>query len=279
MTDAILVATDLSERSDRALHRAATIARATGARLLAAHVVDDAMPEDMRDTMLSRAEKGLHKQLGHLADGLDFEAKVVTGDPTGALLRLVAETQPRLLVVGTHRPRPFLDLVRETTVMRIVRRAACPVLMVRIPGDTPYATVLSACDFSPASDAALLLSAQLAPDATRHPVHAVHVPYSGMMAASGGSADLVVASFLQEAEQQAEIWRKKKVVQSEELKVVHGPLGAVIWQEANRLNADLICAGAHGRVGAPPALLGSLATELLRDAPCDVLLARPAADQ
>lgn len=279
MTNTILAASDLSERSDRALHRAATLAHATGASLTVVHVVDDEMPDDVRGELLSRAETMLRNQVGHLADEISLETKVVAGDPTGGLLDVIAEVNPRLLVVGTHRARPFLDLIRETTVMRIVRRAACPVLMVRRPGDAPYRTVVSACDFSPASDAALLLAAELFPDAARYPVHAVHVPYSGMMAASEGSGDMVAASFLKEAQQQAEAWNKKAIVPTEPLKVVHGPLGSVIWQEATRLNADVICAGAHGRVGAPPALLGSLATELLRDAPCDVLLARPAAAQ
>ena len=38
---------------------------------------------------------------------------------------------------------------------------------------------------------------------------------------------------------------------------------------------DLIAVGAHGRVGAARAILGSLATDLMRDPPCDLLIARP----
>ena len=39
--------------------------------------------------------------------------------------------------------------------------------------------------------------------------------------------------------------------------------------------ADLIAVGAHGRVGAGRAILGSVSTDLMRDPPCDLLIARP----
>ncbi|MCI3953055.1 MAG: universal stress protein UspA, partial [Burkholderiales bacterium] len=45
----ILVGTDLSSRSDRALHRAAFLARQFKARLLLLHVVDDDQPPALVD--------------------------------------------------------------------------------------------------------------------------------------------------------------------------------------------------------------------------------------
>lgn len=49
---------------------------------------------------------------------------------------------------------------------------------------------------------------------------------------------------------------------------------AIIVEEAERLGADAVVVGAHGR-GAFEALLGSTGTKLARRAPCPVLIMRP----
>ncbi len=273
MPQPILVATDLSERSDRALHRAVTLARDMDCPLVVLHVMDDAMPEDMADALRGKAEARLERQCAAVAEGVDCDLRVVLGDPTGQILKALGSDAPMLLVMGTHRPRPFLDGLRETTMMRIVRRGDCPALVVRDPGEARYETVLAACDFSPACDAAIDLAARIAPGAAIHPVHALHVPYSGMLAPSGGGVDAVAASFVQDAETRAAAWTPP--VATRPVRVVTGPAQAVLWREAESLSAHLICCGAHGRAGAAPALLGSLANDLMRESYCDVLIARP----
>ncbi|AZQ69050.1 universal stress protein [Silicimonas algicola] len=47
----IVVATDMSERSDRALARALSLARETGARCTVTSVVEDALPEDLANQL------------------------------------------------------------------------------------------------------------------------------------------------------------------------------------------------------------------------------------
>lgn len=275
MPQPILVATDLSERSDRALHRAFTLARTLQWPLVVLHVMDDAMPEDMLDDVRRRAITRLDKQCTALADGVSCSTEVCVGDPTGQILQAIGAHEPALVVMGTHRPRPFLDGLRETTMMRIVRRTDCPALLVKDPGEAPYTQVIAACDFSPASDAAMALATELIPGARIHPVNAVHVPYSGMLAPGGGGVDAISASFVKEAEARAQAWNDAPHVATEPVRVLAGPVQAVIWREAQTLPADVICAGAHGRAGAAPSILGSLANDLMREAPCDLLIARP----
>jgi nucleotide-binding universal stress UspA family protein len=55
-----------------------------------------------------------------------------------------------------------------------------------------------------------------------------------------------------------------------------GPAAALIAGEAERLQADTIVVGSHGQGRLAGALLGSVATRLVHDAPCSVLIARPA---
>ncbi len=53
-----------------------------------------------------------------------------------------------------------------------------------------------------------------------------------------------------------------------------GPAGEVVAQVAAEHHAELIVIGTHGRTGISRLLLGSVATAILRHAPCDVLVCR-----
>jgi len=56
--------------------------------------------------------------------------------------------------------------------------------------------------------------------------------------------------------------------------VREGPAGRTIVQVAAELGADLIVIGTHGRTGIGRVLLGSVAEEVLRRAPCPILTVR-----
>ena len=59
-----------------------------------------------------------------------------------------------------------------------------------------------------------------------------------------------------------------------ELVTPHGPPGEVVAQLARARGAQLIVVGTHGHTGIQRFLLGSVATAILRHAPCDVLVTR-----
>lgn len=53
--------------------------------------------------------------------------------------------------------------------------------------------------------------------------------------------------------------------------MLEGTVRKVISQEIQRLRPELLVLGTHGRTGVAHAFLGSVAEDLLSDAPCDVL--------
>ena len=68
-------------------------------------------------------------------------------------------------------------------------------------------------------------------------------------------------------------------IEAARTKVLHGGPGRTIPRFAERLPAALIALGAHGRSGLSRIAFGSVATEVVRHAPCPVLPTRPTAGE
>ena len=278
MPNTILATTDLSARGDRALRRALRLANHHGATLHVLHVIDDAIPEDIAQTLRETSEITLTRFIRSMDGGDAVTVTVVHGDPITSVVDAIKVARPDLLVMGTHRTRPFFDSWRETTAQHITRLVDCPVLIAKGTEDSPYDTVLAATDFSPAAAAAIDFADTLAPNATITPVHSYHVPYSGMLAQGAEGRDDIDAIFRSEAQDADRRWRETCTLPQscgETVMMVGQPRQALDALATSR-GASLICAGAHGRVGQGRALLGSTALDLMRTPPCDVLIVHPA---
>jgi nucleotide-binding universal stress UspA family protein len=57
--------------------------------------------------------------------------------------------------------------------------------------------------------------------------------------------------------------------------LVQGPTAAKVVEEAQRLGADMIVLGSHGRTGLKHLVLGSVSEDVLRKAGCPVVVIRP----
>lgn len=271
----ILAATDMSARSDRAVERAFQLGAALDLPVSVLLVLDDALPADVLAPLHEKTRTQLEAFCARCADDADHTVSIQSGDPTEELLKAVdAKT---LLVMGPHRPRPFLDALRETTMQRVTRRTDATILLAKAPVIGPYEQILSLVDYGGASTAALKLGAELAPNAVLTAAHAISVPYSGMLETTGAVQMDIQASFQHETEEQDKHWRETTALPDrlapDTVMTQAPPLGLV--EELTRDGRyDLITAGAHGRVGAARSILGSIALDLIRNPPCDVLVTR-----
>ena len=93
-------------------------------------------------------------------------------------------------------------------------------------------------------------------------------------AAQAGMAARHAAELMQDDAEQA--LAEAKEIASAEGKVVGGDPAAVLLREAKE--ATLLALGSHGRGRAAGILLGTVAARMLHEAPCSVLIARPARD-
>ncbi|CUH66871.1 universal stress protein UspE [Thalassovita gelatinovora] len=275
MINTIIAATDLSHRGDLAVRRGFAVARALKARLIVLSIVDDALPLPIIADITQNAQKSLGAFAQTLGDGVKYEIRVERGDPTGDIVASVEREGADLLVMGPHRDRSFFDLVRETTAQRITRLAKVPVLMAADRDERPYETIVLGADFSPNATAGAGLAAQLAPGARILPVHTIQVPYRGMLAQSG-NADELLRSFSKEPIQNDRQWRDSTDLPDTlaDTVIIEGGAASALADVARREDAHLIVVGAHGRVGQHRAFLGSVASDMMRNPPCDVLIVR-----
>lgn len=84
------------------------------------------------------------------------------------------------------------------------------------------------------------------------------------------------ASAADEASAIVALTQERLGLQGCESRVLHGPAGEAICGLADQLSAAAIVIGSRGRSGWKRAVLGSVSDEVVRNAPCTVLVTGPA---
>ena len=275
----LLLATDLSPRPDLALQRAMDLARMHGAALSAVYVVDEDLPPALAEVVKSGAERIIRERLAALPDGDKVAVTVRSGRPANEILRHAADEQAELIVLGVHRTGGLKDMFRGTTAERVIRTGNVPVLVVKAAAEGPYRRVVIGTDFSVHARRAMQLALRLASGAELYLVHAFLVPFAGI---------------LRDAQTRQQVASERRdglaALVGEEMRaflagfeggppevyqiVREGMAQDVILREIVARKADLVALGTHGRTGVAHAVLGSVAADLLSEAPCDVLVAR-----
>jgi len=186
-----------------------------------------------------------------------------------------------LVVVGRHdTTKDGLFRFADTTAGQIVRASPIPVLLVSNASVAPYATAVVGIDFSIYARAALRHAKRIAPEARLHLVHAYQVPYRMHLGPPDLLADLAATAkrefdqFL--AEDMAQLIARSALSRSDPARLTHesieGAPYAVLTRTVERLKADLLVVGTHGAGAVVRAVWGSVATALLEEPPCDLLI-------
>lgn len=278
----ILLASDLSARSDRAIDRAFLLARELSAEVRVVHVVDENLPPELASQHANWAKDELEREVASVERpaGTGCAVRVVQGVPRDRILAEACEWDADLIVLGIHGPAaPRADFA-STTAGRILQASAFPVLAVSRPAHAPYRRVVVGVDFSPCSRAAVRRSAWIAPGADRYLVHGFQVPFSGFL--QGPTVNRLWSDYAlgrmeefvaEEMERLAAETRGAREGAAPGKRIVRkAEPGVVLTEECRRLDADLMVIGTHGRAGLSLALLGSVAADLLADPPCDLLV-------
>lgn len=281
----ILLATDLSARCDRALDRAAALADAWKAELLAVHALEQT--DDFYTTDLERrlpswrrppdaaliVEEQLRRDMHKAA--ATVSAVVEKGEPTEIILRIAKAHAADLIVTGIARDETLGRFGLGATVDRLLRRTRIPLLIVKQRVRAPYGNILVATDFSESSRHALRAAMAFFPDQRCSIFHAYDAPMASRMNDPARYqeeyrevATSDCAAFLTGTGISDERSRRFGLI------VEHGHPSHLIRQYVRDRGVDLVVLGTHGRSALFDILIGSTAKDILSSLFCDVLVVR-----
>lgn len=283
----VLIGTTLSEGSDEIVRTGLALARASGATPHLVHAMPPlpaytGFPTEIHtgadEAWLEAGKRDLDEKLaaqarrtGLLGEGLAGVLHFEPGAPHRVLEVLAATLEADLIVVGAaERGRRPLGL--GSTADRILRRAPCPVLVLRPGVPFPPRRALVPLDLSPFSAGTLRYGLGFLAEAAGElpPVEAVFVlgpgestdHFSPEQIARFAATEL--HRFVEKSAPYAARWV--------DCRVRSGYPAEQIVQEIEARSPDLAILGTGEKSGLERLLLGSVASGVLREAACNTLI-------
>jgi nucleotide-binding universal stress UspA family protein len=291
----ILLATDGSESASNAVEtvRTLTLPAGTVVHLVAvlpttpelfgaawdSYVPGDA--EAIERQMTGELDAALKAVEGRLSrPGVTVEREVLRGRPASHIVELAAELRADLIVIGSRGLGTWRRLLLGSVSAEVVDHAGCPVLVARKPS---VARVILADDGSDGSRAAVNLLARY-PGLAGSGVTVVAVA-EVLNATALGFSPAVSGAFMAEmiessSEAEEHLGEATKVTAAiltnagieARTEVLSGDPAREIVRLARSSDADLVVTGTTGLTGVARAVLGSVARNVLINAPCSVLV-------
>jgi nucleotide-binding universal stress UspA family protein len=164
----ILIATDFSQPSEKALRHSLALARFYGSRFCLAHVVSSLALTMAGPEAIATCEEAVLREAAQLEaslvrtgalTGIRYKFIVRQGELWPELREIIREESTDLLIVGTHGRHGVGKLFFGSVAEQIFRQASCPVLTFGPHTDarpwfgmsSTHRTFLFATDFGPAS--------------------------------------------------------------------------------------------------------------------------------
>jgi nucleotide-binding universal stress UspA family protein len=280
MSGLIVVATDLSPRSSRALMRAEQLAAEHEAGISILHVLDQNLPRRLLRSFSEQIRTELQQQARRC--GVDLSgansAQVITGNAQ-TIVRHAEDRGAQLIVLGMH-DRGLSEEPRfGAKTEHVLRSTKTPVLITRDRASGPYRRVAIGVDFSTLSRAALRTAFGIAPAARFHLLHAYEVPFKVRL-----NSPEIAEEFRKQSVQETQAFLAEEMraltggdiasADSKQFRVVvaRGEPSRALRREADRIRAELLVVGSHGRSALARFFLGSVASSLIAHPPCDLLV-------
>lgn len=280
----ILLATDLSSRSDRALDRATQLAQQWNAALVVVHALDDQknvrwspaledLPSWRRppDPALA-VEAQIRRDVREAIE--DLRIVVAEGDAPDVILDVAAREQTDLIVIGAARDHGLGRVFLGRTVEHLIRKAPTSVLIVKTRPAGAYRHILVGTDFTAEARCGLEIAARYFPQSLFAVMHAFDMPYRALLGSSPLSRDFSameheeINAFVKAADMPDDV--RARVVTL----IEHGPPEAMIRNYVVERNADLTVIGTLGRSMMFHLLVGGHAPKIVDATPSDILVVR-----
>ncbi len=288
----ILLATDLTANSDRAMERAFKLAWEHDAKLHVLHVISDYKEKSLSISLKKQTQDLIKKHMYEYKRSnplVTVSVNTVLGkDAFDEILRHAEKIKANLIVMGMHGKTKFRDLFKGTTIERVIRKGRKPVLVVKNKPLSHYKNITVGVDYAPDSRTTFRTALALAPEGHVNALHVYRSPdyiddlaYVYMTLKEKGDTDEAQQNKMETfLKTEAKHFKRKgmdisKICSGSALEGL--PYNAIL-KEAKRAKSDLIVTGAHGESVLSLSKLGSTAHEILSDPPCDVLITRHSSD-
>ncbi len=144
----ILVPTDFSEPAQEAFKTAVELAQHFSAQLLMVHIVPPVpvpyqpmvspapafdITAYLQDLVKISKDNLQNYANDHVPQGVPATTSVAAGDPAYEILRLAKELEADIIVIATHGHGGWRHFLFGSVAEKVVRQAACPVLVVHAP--------------------------------------------------------------------------------------------------------------------------------------------------
>ncbi|MGF6271726.1 nucleotide-binding universal stress UspA family protein [Massilia sp. UYP11] len=269
----LLLATDLSARCDRPLERAKQLADEFSIPLVVLTVHDAPQaPGDVlqwldADAGREHQERAAREEFAREFAGspLQVTQRFAAGPAAAAILDGAATLPGAIVVAGASQHDSLGDLLLGSTVEKLARGLAQPLLAVRQRVRGPYRRIMVATDFTPASKLALETAAGLFP---RRRITVFHAHDSDALAPD----DAPHAALMRFLEGCALPPGARELVDPA---IGEGEPASQLARHVVDNDIDLVVLGLHEESALMRLLTGSRSEYLLQAVVCDTLLVRP----
>jgi nucleotide-binding universal stress UspA family protein len=292
----VLIGSSLEAESDQVVRSGLAVARACGARVQLVHAarIEPLLigmeaglgPDFMREEIACRKDE-LKRQSERLGIGASELAgvSVQAGAPHQILTDVARKAGADLIVVGATGSGPFAAELLGSTADRVLRKAPCPVLLVRGELRVPPRSVLAPVDLSSLSGDAFRCGLHLLAQLSKGEEIEVRAVYAASFLDPVAQRRQKPGNLsAEQAERSGAEELRRFVLENRpatpcqvETTVLPGEARLGILHELAEHPADLVVLGTHGRGGLDRLVMGSVASTIARKAPCSVLLISPEA--
>ncbi len=294
-----LVPLDGSQLAERALKPALALARAAEGDI---YLLEVSQPQEMLvsqytggyaflwpDQSLERATATARAYLDTVLDtfadtAVGLHPLLEEGDPAATILDIAHDEAVDLIVMSSHGYTGFSRWVLGSTAEKVMRHAACPVLLIRDP--QPIQNILVTLDGSPLAEKilepTLALAQALGANITLLRVRQEHEPLNYRQVADvervePGMGLAMLESYYQQDERYLTEITRRYELRGVPIKcmTLDGDPAEQIVHLCERADVDMIAMSTHGRTGLRRWVYGSVMEKVLHGLPKSMLIVRP----
>ncbi len=290
----ILVAADFSECAKVALDIGISTAKCMKTKVFVLHTIEK-LHHDYIHLLSNKAHSKMQERLKGDAknrinailpkDLLETETAVSIiriGKPFLEIIKLAKEKDVDIIMIGTHGRAGVGRVVWGSVAEKVVRKAHCPVMVIKSKKFIGFKRIIVPVDFSDCSRMALefAIATARAHNAELTNLHGFEESFCEPYVRAANSeeeAEEIIKSIEQVNESKYDEFLKKidfKGAVYDKLQKKGIPSNEIV-ETAKEQQAQLIVMGTHGRSGLKHILIGSDAEEVVRTAHCDIIVVKP----